>query len=67
METTTTICPRCGSRDVLPIVYGLPGPELTEESIAGRVALGGCLVGPESPDRMCQNCRHKWLEDEAGS
>ncbi len=63
METNTT-CPRCGSQAVLPIVYGYPGPELTEESIAGEVALGGCMVGPDSPDRLCRNCSYRWLELE---
>ena len=38
METTTT-CPRCGSGDVLPILYGMPGPEMVEDSAAGKVAL----------------------------
>ncbi len=64
METSTT-CPRCDSRDVLPIVYGLPGPELTEESLAGKVALGGCVIWPESPDWLCQSCGHDWRADEA--
>ena len=61
METSTT-CPRCGSGDVLPIMYGMPGPEMTEESLAGRVALGGCVVFPDAPDRLCQNCGHDWRE-----
>jgi hypothetical protein len=34
-------CPRSHSDEVLPIVYGLPGPEMVEESAAGRVVLGG--------------------------
>jgi hypothetical protein len=62
METDTT-CPRCGSGDVLPIVYGMPGPEMTEEIQAGTVVLGGCVLFPDAPDRLCRNCRHRWLED----
>ncbi len=54
METTTT-CPGCGSEDVLPIVYGMPGPSLTEESLAGRVALGGCVLFPDAPDRLIRS------------
>ena len=61
METATT-CPRCGSGDVLPIMYGMPGPEMTRDSLAGRVALGGCVLVPDAPDRLCQNCRHRWRE-----
>ena len=63
MKTNTT-CPRCGAQDVLPIVYGYPGPELTEASMAGKVALGGCVLGSNPPDRLCQSCRHRWLELE---
>ncbi len=59
METTTT-CPMCGSEDVLPIVYGLPGRELTEQALAGRVALGGCVLFPDAPDRLCRDCHHQW-------
>ena len=43
-------CPRCHSDEVLPIAYGLPGPEFVEESAAGRVALGGYMAWPEAPD-----------------
>ncbi len=66
METSTA-CPRCGSRDVLHIVYGLPSEEMVEESIVGRVALGGCAVWPGSPNRTCQNCGHDWRVGEAKS
>jgi len=62
-----TACPKCGSRAVLPIVYGMPGPELTEESLAGKVALGGCLVFPDAPDHICQDCGHDWRVGEAKS
>jgi hypothetical protein len=65
MKASTT-CPRCGSQDVLPITYGLPGPELIEESLAGRVTLGGCMIGPESPNRLCRNCGRDWREGEGG-
>ena len=45
----STACPRCESRNVVPIIYGKPGCELVEESAAGRVALGGCVVFREAP------------------
>ena len=61
MEASTT-CPRCSSQDVLPIVYGMPGSELVEQSIAGRVALGGCVIFPESPDWRCVQCGHDWSD-----
>jgi hypothetical protein len=53
-------CPRCQSDAVLPIVYGLPSPAMVEASAAGQVALGGCMVTPESPDWQCEVCDHEW-------
>lgn len=49
-------CPACGSRDALEIIYGLPGIDLWEAEVRGEVALGGCTVGPESPDYECRGC-----------
>ena len=66
METSTT-CPKCGSQDVLPILYGMPSREMTEESIAGKIALGGCVIFSDSPDRLCGNCGHDWREGEGGT
>ena len=60
MDTTTAKCPRCGSEDVLPIVYGYPSRELFEESLAGRVKLGGCVVWPGVPEFHCKACEHEW-------
>jgi hypothetical protein len=39
MENPPT-CPRCRSDKVLPIVYGMPGPELVEEFAAGWLWAG---------------------------
>jgi hypothetical protein len=66
METSAT-CPRCGSGNVRPILYGMPGPEMTEDSMAGKVALGGCVVFPEAPDRLCRNCGHDWRTEKESS
>lgn len=49
-------CPACGSREVIPILYGLPGFELSEAAERGEVVLGGCLIGDESPDYECRGC-----------
>jgi hypothetical protein len=46
-------CPECGSRNALPIMYGMPGDEMVEASVAGKVALGGCMVSAESPEWCC--------------
>jgi hypothetical protein len=42
-------CPRCQSDEVLPIRYGRPTTETVEESLAGRVALGGECFGLRLP------------------
>ena len=50
-------CPKCGSLDVVPIFYGLPGgPEVMEAAKLGKIALGGCLVTGSDPQKQCQAC-----------
>jgi hypothetical protein len=66
MEPPPT-CPRCHSDEVIPIVYGVPGPELVEESRAGRVALGGRVVWPEAPKWRCVACGLEWRDEELPS
>jgi hypothetical protein len=58
MTTTTTLppCPRCGSAEAIPIVYGYPTPEAFEASERGEFRLGGCVIGPESPEFECAGC-----------
>jgi len=53
-------CPRCHSDEVVPVAYGLPSPEQVEESMAGRVALGGRSAWPEAPEWRCVVCDHEW-------
>jgi ribosomal protein L40E len=49
-------CPRCGARDVVPVVYGLPAPEATAAEDRGELVLGGCLVGDEDAELVCRQC-----------
>ena len=51
-------CPRCG-RPGVPIVYGLPGPELMEAAERGEVALGGCVIPDAPPSHECE-AGHAW-------
>ena len=48
------------------IAYGYPGPEMTQAADRGEIRLGGCLVGPESPDFECLDCGSAlpWVADE---
>jgi hypothetical protein len=48
----------------MPIVYGLPGPELFEASMRGEVALGGCCIEPGfSRNRRCHTCQYEWISE----
>ena len=49
-------CARCGSTDVVEIVYGLPGADLWESSQRGEIELGGCVIEPDAPDYACGSC-----------
>jgi hypothetical protein len=40
----------------LRIVYGLPIHVAFEASERGEFALGGCVIGLESPDYECRDC-----------
>ena len=48
-------CPECGAT-VVPIVHGLPSPELFETAERGEVALGGCTVFGGQAQRACSRC-----------
>jgi hypothetical protein len=50
-------CPACGSLESLPVEYGFPSLEMGEAAERGEIVLGGCLIGPESPDYECRDCR----------
>jgi len=55
-------CPRCGSRSVAEILFGLPewSEELEDKLDSGRLVLGGCCVTGSDPDRHCNACDHRW-------
>ncbi|MDW3217120.1 MAG: hypothetical protein R8F63_00795 [Acidimicrobiales bacterium] len=49
-------CPSCGDDAVIPIEYGMPGPEMQAAAERGEIALGGCVIGPENPNWRCVVC-----------
>ena len=51
-------CPQCGSAKILPIIYGMPSPELFEQN-GIAVYLDGCCVEPY--DLYCKDCEHKFI------
>lgn len=52
----TPPCPRCDSTEAVEIVYGYPTHETFEAAERGALRLGGCVIGPESPDYECGEC-----------
>ena len=53
-------CIRCGSKNVLNIVYGYPSHELGLDAQAGKIVLGGCEVGEDLPEYHCKDCQQEW-------
>lgn len=56
MKCKTTKCPRCGSKQVVPILYGMPSPEMIERSARGEIVIGGCLTSENNPCWECLAC-----------
>ena len=57
-------CPRCGSDQVVHVVFGLPAPGAAERA-PEWVEFAGCVVWPNPPDRRCEHCGHAWSSTEA--
>ncbi len=56
----TYICPKCKERSGLEILYGYPHVGLADAYARGEIALGGCCIDRDSPDRRCMSCGHEW-------
>ena len=53
----------CGSsKSVIRIVYGMPGFDLQQEELEGKIMLGGCCVTDDDPDWHCKECKHEWSD-----
>jgi hypothetical protein len=59
-------CPRCDSKRVADILYGLPdfSDELVRKLDAGEIVLGGCTIFEGDPTWHCVACGHRWGEQE---
>jgi hypothetical protein len=42
-------CPRCGSPNYIPIMYGLPNDDGLKAAQRGEIALGGCSLDLDGP------------------
>lgn len=58
-------CPKCGSKNSLKIIYGLPGIKLVMEEAEGKVKLGGCCIFENSPEYYCTECENEWSREQA--
>ena len=55
-------CPKCGGK-VVPVVYGMPAPELYEQAERKEVVLGGCLINMDGdPQWACIECEQQFLK-----
>ncbi len=59
-EDGNILCPKCHSKDVIEIIYGLPNDELVKKSLQGKFALGGCCVDRDNPCWTCDHCNYQW-------
>lgn len=49
------VCPSCDSDQVDKVVYGLPSRPLQRGEMTG-----GCIIGPDGPDWLCNACQREW-------
>lgn len=55
----TRKCPKCGSRNVAEILYGLPDfsdSRLQADLKSGKIVCGGCCIPPDAPKYRCHEC-----------
>jgi hypothetical protein len=60
MVTRKYICPSCNQKSGVAIIYGEPSLETIEKAKSNDIALGGCCVSDDSPNRECLSCGHQW-------
>ena len=68
-------CPTCEVGKLIPIVYGMPGRGLIEQTERGEIELGGCVVSqvfdPErgfisgDPELSCPACEERFFRERA--
>lgn len=53
-------CPKCAARTGVPILYGMPSPEMFERLERGEIVAGGCVIEKDAPEWACQACGFRW-------
>ena len=54
------VCPKCGSRQAVEILYGYPSSEALEAAERGEIMLGGCCISLDDPKYCCKECDYSW-------
>ena len=49
--------PKCKSKKVLRIIYGIPTYEVYLKAQEGKFALGGCCISDDNPKQECFDCK----------
>ena len=62
MAKKDAACPRCGSKDIAEILYGLVPhtDKLQEKARKGKVVFAGCVITANDPGRRCNACGHRF-------
>jgi len=42
----------------------MPGIDLQEEEMRGKIHLGGCCITEDAPNRHCNDCEHQWMKTD---
>lgn len=58
-------CLKCGSKNSMSIVYGMPSYEAYQEAGAGKFKLGGCVLSLGDPEYVCKDCEYEWNREQA--
>ena len=60
MSSRKYICPSCRKKTGVEILYGMPSRKAFEMAERDEIALGGCCIEIEGPERKCTACGHEW-------
>ena len=54
-------CPKCKSRNIVEMMYGLMSVEACEDRGLSESFYGGCCEDDKTrPDYICLNCGYEW-------
>lgn len=58
------VCPRCGEKALIPLVYGQPRWDIFREQEKGKCMFGGCMLKQNSKRWVCTGCGTKGDDEE---